>query len=135
MPENMYTTWLWVTSTGTLLACSGVVLLTMQVWHLVRENTRRAATIESLRNTLITLRKETLHTGKVQAELFHKLKGLDLRQEQLELQQPEARPYSHAIELVKKGAAIDDLVAACGLSHNEAELIMTIHGMYETQKH
>lgn len=56
------------------------------------------------------------------------LKTIRTRLRQLDLREPQAIPYNHAITMVKRGAAVHDLIAACGLSQGEAELIIAVHG-------
>ena len=41
---------------------------------------------------------------------------------------------SQAIRMVSRGAAIEDLVSLCGLSRNEAELIVMMHGAAAAQE-
>jgi hypothetical protein len=53
---------------------------------------------------------------------------LDLRQESLENQRQEERPYGEAIQLVQKGASASGLVDKLGLSRSEAELVAMLHG-------
>lgn len=42
--------------------------------------------------------------------------------------------YAQAIRMVSRGAAIEDLVSLCGLSRNEAELIVMMHGAAAAQE-
>ena len=37
-------------------------------------------------------------------------------------------PYENAVRMAKHGASIDDLTRTCGLSANEARLLMRVHG-------
>lgn len=37
-------------------------------------------------------------------------------------------PYENAVQMAKHGASIDDLTRTCGLSANEARLLMRVHG-------
>jgi hypothetical protein len=67
--------------------------------------------------------RATTHGMQLQQELFQ----VRERQQRVELTTPGPRPYSHAIRLVRGGARIEDLIAACGLSPAEAELIASIH--------
>lgn len=46
--------------------------------------------------------------------------------------QPQSGPigqaYEVAVNLVRKGTDVDELIATCGLSHGEADLIMRLYG-------
>ena len=37
-------------------------------------------------------------------------------------------PYENAVRMARHGASIDDLTRTCGLSANEARLLMRVHG-------
>ncbi len=120
-------TWLVLTSVATLLACGGLVLLSMQVWLLLRVGSRREQAMDALQRSLAELRRTMGENGRIQLEIEHQMKRLGMRQDQIELREPQSRPYRHAIMLVKRGATVADLMAACGLSQGEAELIVNIH--------
>lgn len=58
--------------------------------------------------------------------------GRDLihRQEHIESsQQSGDRPYGEAIEMVHNGAGASKLIEALGMSRNEAELLVMVHGV------
>lgn len=58
------------------------------------------------------------------------IQSLQDKLEQIELRGVSGdRPYMHAIRLVQRGAAVEDLVASCGLARGEAELILQLHGI------
>lgn len=61
------------------------------------------------------------------AELGEQLKHTRERQDQLEQRETLLRTYDPAIQLAHKGADVDELISACGLSKGEAELIMMLH--------
>lgn len=61
------------------------------------------------------------------AELGEHLKHTRERQDQLEQRETLSRTYDPAIQLAHKGADVDELISACGLSKGEAELIMMLH--------
>jgi hypothetical protein len=127
--DAMGNSWWLYTSIGALLACGGLVLLAMQVWLLLRDSQGREQAIAALRSTLSDLSRAATENAKVCLEIEHRLKRLGMRQDQIEVREPGSRPYRHAIMLVKRGASTEDLMASCGLSQGEAELIVTIHKM------
>ncbi|MGY6277697.1 DUF2802 domain-containing protein [Methylomonas sp. MgM2] len=43
-------------------------------------------------------------------------------------EQPQPRGYELAIEKIRRGADVDDLVKSCGLTHDEAVLLIRLHG-------
>ena len=45
-----------------------------------------------------------------------------------QLEQPTNQPYHSAIQRVRAGADVDDLVQQCGLSREEAVLLKRLHG-------
>lgn len=42
--------------------------------------------------------------------------------------EPDLHPYGMAIEKVRAGASINDLMQTSGLSHDEAALLIRLHG-------
>lgn len=44
-------------------------------------------------------------------------------------QEQDGHPYTAAIKLVKTGARVEDLVAKCSVSQDEAELLIRLHGL------
>lgn len=58
------------------------------------------------------------------AQRFEKLRE---RQDQLELRDPETGTYVQAIRQVQRGATAEALVADCGLTQAEAELVIALH--------
>ncbi len=84
---------------------------------------------------LMRLQSELAHFGEGgartagrQSELAERLALLSEQQEQLMLRDDNAGPYLQAIRLAQRGEDIDSLVATCGLSRGEAELISRLHG-------
>lgn len=55
------------------------------------------------------------------------LEQLRERQNQLDLRDPETGAYEQAIRLVRRGAGRQQLVADCGLTAAEADLILRLH--------
>ncbi len=85
---------------------------------------------------LATLKEEmrALCTGAVgldqrMASVEQRARQLKERQEQIELREQGERLYPQAIRMVQQGAGVDELISVCGLSRNEAELIVMMHGV------
>jgi hypothetical protein len=130
MNADLFSMVWWVVAIITVVsACTGLLLLTAQVRQLRRQDAQRLAMLSSMQKTMGMLTKEVLGAFKNERQIELQLKQLRMRQSQIEQHEPEARPYSHAIGMVKRGASIEDLIAICGLSRGEAELIITIHGL------
>lgn len=60
-------------------------------------------------------------------------KLLSERQETFENQQGKERPYSQAIRLVRQGASASRLVEELALSASEADLIVRLHGIADSE--
>ncbi len=82
----------------------------------------------SLQNAVSKLNLELQEERDNRRLIEVQLKTMRTRLRQFDLREPQAIPYNHAITMVKRGAAAHDLIAACGLSQGEAELIIAIHG-------
>lgn len=67
------------------------------------------------------------HLGRVEQQL----KRLAERQDRLDLKDSVTQSYEHAISLVRRGAAPEELVLRCGLVRDEAELLVR---MYQLDK-
>ncbi len=85
------------------------------------------ALLESLERNMQAVCLGAKGMGDAVARLEHKLKKLTERQDQIDMRDPDARVYHHAIALVGKGAGVGDLVSTCGLSREEAELVHLLH--------
>ena len=66
------------------------------------------------------------------ARLEQRGRDLEHRQDSFETQKHSERPYGEAIQLVHQGASVMRLVEELGLSHNEAELVVMLHGAKST---
>ena len=66
--------------------------------------------------------------GSHLARLENQINSLTDRQEQLDVRDPTTHNYNLAIDLVHQGADADELVRQCGLLHEEAELLVRLHG-------
>lgn len=51
-----------------------------------------------------------------------------LSQEGVTVAEQQGQGYELAIEKIRQGAKVDDLVKSCGLTHDEALLLMRLHG-------
>ncbi|MCG5511080.1 DUF2802 domain-containing protein [Ectothiorhodospira lacustris] len=73
-----------------------------------------------------------LHNEEQQFEAYRKtvdqqLRRLAEQQEQVLMRDVDEGPYRQAMRMVRQGATRDDLVAGCGLSSGEAELLLAMH--------
>lgn len=120
-----------------IVACAALAAvsaaLSLMAWASARRWRARAATYESALNEL---RQDVrgLCAGAVGldarvAQIEQSGRRLKERQEQLELRDNGERLYSQAIRMVHKGCTIEELVEVCGLSRNEAALIMMMHSV------
>jgi len=48
-----------------------------------------------------------------------------------EQQEQASQPYHNAIQMVRNGVAVEELIEQCGLSQEEAALLMRLHGNSE----
>lgn len=116
-------------SAAVTLGCTGLVLVVYQLRAAVRNGRRLEARYEALQDRVLALTDQSQRLNRIHHDMERSLKRLGLRQDQVELNRSDERPYSHAISMVKKGAGVEDLIAACGLSRGEAELICMVHGL------
>ena len=125
--------WIILAIVAAMAACVGMVFLTAWIKQLCKHQTHRDATLSSLQNTINLLSREVLEARENRQQLQNQFRKLRAKRAQLVSNESDAKPYSEAIKMVKKGATVHDLISLCGLSENEAELVFTIHGMSRTK--
>jgi hypothetical protein len=109
-----------------IFVCIG--LLFIQLKQLYRDQGRNESVHQSLQIALDKIKEELLEGHESRKLIEVQLKTVRARQRQIDLREPQAIPYNHAITMVKRGAEARDLISSCGLSQGEAELIIAIHG-------
>ena len=110
---------------------TAVVALVAVEWVRVLRGRRREratdAALQRLREDVQALCTGAVNMGKHLAAMEQKIRRLSERQDQLELRDPSQQAYGHAIRLAQRGAEIDELIASCGLTRGEAELLLRLH--------
>lgn len=105
-----------------------VLRLTNRLVRLERELDRTRTDMLAMNGAISALCEGGIDENRRREEIEHRLKSIRNRQDELELREQGGRSYSQAIKLIRRGATVDDLMAACGLNRGEAELIVNIHG-------
>ena len=73
------------------------------------------------------LRRGSQGMVKLIRELRDEVRNLGQKQEQMEVNDPEARLYNRALKMLQQGAGLEEIMEACELPRAEAELLMRIH--------
>jgi hypothetical protein len=107
------------------LVCVGA-LAGVLAWWLRRALLRQGQRIDALERDLQALCDGARGLGDALADADRRLRGVVVRQDQIELQSGGG-PYGHAIAMVRQGAAAQDLVRTCGLTPTEAQLVHLLH--------
>ena len=110
-----------------VLAACASALLWWLVRYVKRLEKRWDPTIESLSKDLHALCIATSRAGDRLIDVEYQSRRLALRQEQFEMKGSQSEDLTQAIALVKRGAGTDELIAACGMGHGEAELLHLLH--------
>jgi hypothetical protein len=87
----------------------------------------------SLRGALSALCADERLADQRQSRLERQLRQVGEQQELLLLRDPEAGPYRQAMRLARKGASSEDLIATCGLTRGEADLLLAVHAKPESR--
>mgnify|MGYP002620751088 CR=1 FL=1 len=126
MPEAMFSLSALLMVLIVVLAAALVVLAKRQarLQHALLEHQGR---IDGLMDELKALYAGAAGQGTHIARIEEQVSQLSDRQEQLDVQDPSNQSYSEAIELIERGASVDELVRH-GLRREEAELLMRLHG-------
>ena len=121
---------LWVVVSITWLAMLVVLIgLVLRVRKAQLEVKTMKARLESISCDLNALCSGAAGVDRRITMLEHQSRRLDLRQESLENQTQDERPYGEAIQMIHKGATAATLVEKLGLSLSEAELMVMLHGV------
>ncbi len=108
-----------------------IALLAYNIWVarlLSGDRERHREEIRSLNSDISALCSGATGLGNHLNDIEHQLRRLYERQDQIELRDPAEREYHNAVRLAQSGAGVDRLVAACGLTRGEAELLVRLHG-------
>ena len=120
--------WIAIIGLGGVLICCLLALA-----YIIRDQGRKLKEIQvpldSLGATLNALCAGAVGVDRRLSSLEKQGRDLGHRQDSMESQKQNDRPYGEAIQLVHRGATLDRLVAELGLSHSEAELVVMLHGM------
>lgn len=118
-----------------LILLIAVAVLAMALMVMWKKQAELRHTIELNEERLLRYQQEitALYTGAAGvgshiARLENQISTLTDRQEQIDVRDPATQNYSLAIELAQQGAGAADLVRKCGLLHEEAELLVRLHG-------
>lgn len=66
------------------------------------------------------------------ARVEQQLRRVGDRQQNLELRSPGEQIYDHALQLIRDGADVEELMNRCGLVRDEAELLLRMHRYRQT---
>lgn len=118
---------------GLVLAVCGMLGLALsnQIRQLRNRCNELDGQVKDLRAQLATEVSGALNVNSRQLAVERDVDQLRHRQDQLELRMADAQTYGQAEQLVKRGADMEELIASCGLSRGEAELVMRMHRFRE----
>jgi hypothetical protein len=115
-------------------ACLLILILIWLYWRtrklhilLELEQQKRQQAILMLQDQIHEINRGSLGLGQALASFQHKQQMVGEKVEELQSQDPSARLYQQAAELVKKGASVEELVEQCELPPAEAELLINLH--------
>jgi hypothetical protein len=80
--------------------------------------------VKQMEQELGALCSASVGAGDHLMRLEQQVRRINERQNVLEMRSVGDRPYAQASELVHKGADIEELMEACGLTRGEAELLV-----------
>jgi hypothetical protein len=115
----------------TVAALLGVAILGVACLQLLRNHRELAEATGLLRQRIAQAEQQlgalcsaSLGAGDHLVKLEHRVQRVVERQDVLEMRAGNERPYAQASQLVHKGADIDELIATCGVTRGEAELLV-----------
>ena len=120
---------IWIASTVAIIMASFFSVISMlTVWRYKKQLTAHRKVINELRNNFRTLTTGSKGVGERMVKLEQKVRRLVERLNHLELRE-STMPFDQAIQMANQGDNIDQLVAKCGMSQGEAELLVNLHGI------
>ncbi len=97
----------------------------------LRRNSGNSETVEArlvgLQNDIRALTAGAAGLGKKLHSLERGSRRVQERQNQIEVNKSDGRPYEQAIRMAQNGASVDELMSVCEFSRNEADLIVMMH--------
>lgn len=97
----------------------------------LRRHPENSDTVEArlvgLQNDIRALTAGAAGLGKKLHNLEQGSRRVQERQNQIEVNKSDGRPYEQAIRMAHKGASVDELMTVCDFSRSEAELIIMMH--------
>ncbi|GAB6040248.1 DUF2802 domain-containing protein [Endothiovibrio diazotrophicus] len=123
------THWLLLLGAAVVMLAFLVVFLMLRLRLREQEDERLRQEVQRLRDDLGALCSGAVGVSERVARIEQKLQRVSERQEQMEFSTVESQPYDQAVELARKGATAEELVAHCGLTKGEADLVVMMHRM------
>ncbi len=114
------------------VGCMALLYVLVQARTIRRQDSRIAdmgKQIEQLSSTTNAMCAGAVGVDRRVAKLERSGRDLVHRQDSLESQHTDDRPYGEAIQMVQKGATANRLMDELGISSSEAELLVMLHGM------
>ena len=88
----------------------------------------REQSLRALQEELMAVNSENTALGRRLGLLEHHMAQVSTQPVKQQHAGPTGQAYEVAVNLVRKGTDVEDLVATCGLSHGEADLIKRLYG-------
>lgn len=112
---------------GVVLFLLGLLSSGWAIFRLGRRLAQQNMQLQSLQRDNRSLSAGAAGLGEHIMRVEQQLRRVMERQDQLNLKDPIEQSYSQAIKLVRQGAGVNDLMEACGLVQDEAELLIRVH--------
>lgn len=120
---------------GMLAAVGGGVVAVMMVilkqHRLQRELRDLRDEVRMLKTDMKALFTGAAGMGSHLAQVEGRIKGLTERHDPVDFHEPGMQNYNQAIDMVQRGADVDEVMRRCGLLREEAELLIRLHGNNE----
>ncbi|HKJ22681.1 MAG TPA: DUF2802 domain-containing protein [Gammaproteobacteria bacterium] len=116
-------------SQGLLLAVAAGTLFALHRLkrQVSQQEKRHSAAMRTLQDDFAALCDGAVGVGDHLYHVERYLHRLSERQDQADMNDPSYQSFDYAVRLVKGGAAVEQIMADCGLARSEAELIMMLN--------
>ena len=117
-----------VTLIITVVVFAACLVLAVKMNRFRRELNEAQRRIESLQNDMRALYTGAAGMGNHLARIESRIHNLSDRQEKLDDKDVVGQSFNEAITLAQRGVNVDELMKRCGLTREEAELMVRLHG-------
>jgi hypothetical protein len=111
-----------------LLASLSLFMWTRKRLQAFQQQIQQQMFSDQVKDQIAAINAGSIGMGGRFVKLEKDLHLLATRFDELQSQMQANTPYAHAITLAQKGSSAEEIMELCGIGHNEAQLLLMMHG-------